>query len=179
MTPAETSERSASGSPIIVTALFGNEDFAWLDGLRRRYFPPEHYAVPAHLTLFHHLPPALAGEVKRRLVAETRYSARPRARVGAVTLFDRGVALRVASPQLDDIRARLAAAFDRMLTPRDRLGWRGHVTIQNKVSRGEAKTLHAELSSTFEARSITITGLAGWWYCGGPWQPLSRHMFAR
>lgn len=179
MTPGGTSGRSAPGSPIIITALFGNEDFAWLDGLRRHHFPPEHYIIPAHLTLFHHLAPALAGEIKRRLIAETRHSARPEARIGAVISFDRGVALRVDCPQLDAIRARLAETFDRMLTPQDQASWRAHVTIQNKVSRGEARALHAELSSTFEARPISITGLASWWYCDGPWQPLSRHRFAR
>ena len=25
---------------------------------------------------------------------------------------------------------------------------------------------------------LAIAGLAAWWYRGGPWEPLSRHMFA-
>ncbi|RZL99804.1 MAG: 2'-5' RNA ligase family protein, partial [Sphingomonas sp.] len=49
----------SEAAPIIVTAVFGAEDFAWADGLRRAHFPPDRNIVPAHLTLFHHLAPSL------------------------------------------------------------------------------------------------------------------------
>ena len=42
-----------------------------------------------------------------------------------------------------------------------------------------AKALLAELSAGFAARPLQIAALASWWYCGGPWEPLSRHAFAR
>ncbi len=57
----------ASGAPIIVTALMGPADFGWAEGLRHAHFPPARNLVPAHITLFHHLPPSALEEVKRRL----------------------------------------------------------------------------------------------------------------
>ena len=59
-------------APIIVTALFGAADQAFFDAERRAYFPPERNQLAAHLTMFHHLPPTLAPELRQRLVAETR-----------------------------------------------------------------------------------------------------------
>jgi hypothetical protein len=62
--------------PIIVTALFGKADAAWFDTLRRAHYPAEHNQLPAHLTMFHHLAPSLAEELKRRLAEETHASSR-------------------------------------------------------------------------------------------------------
>ncbi|WP_066650666.1 MULTISPECIES: 2'-5' RNA ligase family protein [Sphingomonas] len=165
-------------APIIVSALFGAPDFAWLDGLRRTHFPPERNVIAAHLTMFHHLAPDLAAELKQRLAAETRGVPAPRARIAGLINLGQGVAFRIESPELEAVRARLADAFVTMLTPQDRAGWRPHVTIQNKVTPAEAKALLAKLSAEFAPRPLAITGLASWWYRGGPWEPLSRHMFA-
>ena len=165
-------------APIIVTALFGKSDQAWFDGLRRRHFPPERNHLDAHLTMFHHIAPDLVRELKQRLVAETRGVRAPQARVAGLIHLGRGVAYRIDSAELSDIRARLADAFAAMLTPQDRAGWRAHVTVQNKVEPREAKALLSELEAGFVVRPVEIAGLAAWWYRGGPWEPLSRHMFA-
>jgi hypothetical protein len=165
-------------APIIVTAVFAREDFAYLDGLRQRHFPPERNLVPAHATLFHHLPPELAPELKQRLVAATRGVAPPRATLAGLRNLGRGVAFRIDSPGLEAIRADLADAFSGLLTPQDRAGWRPHVTIQNKVEPAAAKALFAALSTGFTPRPLAIAGLASWWYRGGPWEPLSTHNFA-
>jgi hypothetical protein len=167
-----------TGAPIIVTALFGAADFAWLDGLRRQHYPPERNLVPAHLTLFHHLPPSIAGELKRRLVAETRGAAPPRATITRPMLMGQGVALRVKSPELEALRERLAEAFESLLLPQDRRGWEPHVTIQNKVDHADAKALFKSLSEHFRQRPLAIAGLASWYYRGGPWEPLSSHKFS-
>ena len=164
-------------APIIVSAIFGSADLAWLDGLRRRYFPPERNQLTAHLTLFHHLPPSLKPELKLRL-AEAARAARPHAIAGGVISLGRGVAIRVDSPQLRAIRADLAHAFAGLLVPQDAAGWRPHVTIQNKVAPAEARALHTMLEQGFEPRPLAIIGLAAWWYRGGPWSPMSRHLFA-
>jgi 2'-5' RNA ligase len=169
---------SPQAAPIIVSALFGAEDHALLDGLRRRYFPPERNQLAAHLTLFHHLPPQLAAELKQRLSAATRGMAPPRARIAGLMNLGRGVALRIESPELEAMRADLADAFATMLTPQDRAGWRPHVTIQNKVEPAEARALLASLEADFRPRPLAIAGLASWWYRGGPWEQLSRHKFA-
>jgi hypothetical protein len=164
-------------APIIVSALFGGEDQAWFDGLRRAHFPAERNQLAAHLTLFHHLPPSIAPELKRRLAGATRVPA-PAARVAGVFSLGRGVALRIDCPGLAAIRADLADAFGGLLTPQDGQGWRAHVTVQNKVEPAVAKALLAELQAGFSPRPVRIAGLAAWWYRGGPWEPLSRHMFA-
>lgn len=164
-------------APIIVTALFGKEDQAWFDHLRLAHFPPERNHLSAHLTMFHHLPPSIAAEVKRRLDAETRGVEPPRAWVEAPFSLGRGVAYRIISDDLAAIRARLAAAFAGLLTPQDQAGWRAHVTVQNKVEPAAAKALLVELDRDFRRRPVAIHGLAAWWYRGGPWEPLSRHIF--
>ena len=164
-------------APIIVTALFGGADQAFFDAERRAYFPPERNQLAAHLTMFHHLPPTLAPELRQRLVAETRGVAAPQARLADVISLGRGVAYRIDSPGLTEIRRRLAGVFSGLLTPQDAGGWRAHVTVQNKVEPAVAKELLQTLRQGFRARPIKIAGLAAWWYRGGPWELLSRHMF--
>ena len=165
-------------APIIVAALLGGADQAWLDGLRRAHFPPDRNQLAAHLTMFHHLPPSIAEEVKRRLTDETRGVPPPRASLAAPYSLGRGVAFRIDSDALAAIRDRLADAFTGLLTPQDRAAWRAHVTVQNKVDPPVVKALLAELTRDFRPRPIAIVGLAAYWYRGGPWAPLSRHMFA-
>ena len=165
-------------APIIVSALFSARDQAWFDAQRRAHFPPERNHLDAHLTLFHHLPPSAADELKHRLARETRGQPAPAARLAAPYSLGRGVAWRIDSPELAAIRAGLADAFAPLLTPQDAGGWRAHVTVQNKVEPAAAKALLKQLSDGFVPRTVTIAGLAAWWYRGGPWEPLSRHMFA-
>ena len=165
-------------APIIVTALFGRRDQGWFDAMRAEHFPPERNVLDAHCTLFHHLPPSIADELKHRLAQETRGIRPPDARVAGLMSLGRGVAYRIEAPELTAIRNRLAEAFATMLMPQDAGGWRPHVTIQNKVQPSIAKVLLATLSQEFRPRPVEVAGLATWWYRGGPWEPLSRHMFA-
>lgn len=163
-------------SPIIVSALFGAEEFQWLNGLRLSHFPPDRNLLPAHLTMFHHLPPSIEHELGRRISEASRQN-RPRAIASGVLNLGRGVAIRIDAPQLDEIRAELADAFRHLLVPQDAAGWRPHVTVQNKVPAADAKALFADLSRDFRPRPVTITGLATWWYRGGPWELIKSHMF--
>ena len=41
----------ANFAPLIVSALLGGADFAWLDLLRRAHFPPERNVLAAHLAI--------------------------------------------------------------------------------------------------------------------------------
>ena len=164
--------------PIIVTALFGKADTAWFDALRRAHYPPERNQLPAHLTMFHHLAPSLEEELKRRLAEEAYRIRPPLARVAGLISLGQGTAFRIESEGLADIRDRIAEAFAPMLVPQDKAGWRPHVTIQNKVAPAQASALLRRLEAEFSPRPIVIAGLASWWYRGGPWAPLSRHMFA-
>lgn len=169
---------AAGGAPIIVTALLGAEDFALYDGLRRRHFPPERNLVPAHLTLFYHLPPSIGPELHRRLSAATRGAPVPRARVVGLFSLGAGVAFRIESEDLASIRANLADAFAGLLTPQDLAGWRPHITVQNKVEPQLAKRLLKQLESDIVARPLSIAGLASWSYRQGPWEPIRRYPFA-
>jgi hypothetical protein len=164
------------GAPIIVSALFGGSDHAWLDGLRRAHFPPERNQLAAHLTLFHHLPPSCEAEVRGRL-AEAARRKPPQAEAAGLLNLGRGVAIRIVSPELEAVRAALADAFRGLLTPQDAAGWRPHVTIQNKVAPAEARRLLADLGAGFRPRPVAIEALACWWYRGGPWELIARHAF--
>jgi hypothetical protein len=145
-----TAAAEPARAPIIVTALFGDGDNGWLQELRRAHYPAERNQVPAHLTLFHHLPPIDLGE---------------------------GTALRVDSDELEDMRHDLAEALRGLLTPQDMAPWRPHVTIQNKVEPREARRLQAQLRASFEPRPLSIRGLASWRYLGGPWERVKAYTF--
>src|SRR5689334_975212 len=96
--------------PIIVTALFGDGDNGWLQELRRTHYPPERNRVPAHLSLFRHLPPGAERELTERLKAATA-AARPPAAIAGVIDLGEGTALRVDSEALEAIRDELAEAL--------------------------------------------------------------------
>lgn len=166
----------APNRPIIVTAVFGQDDFAWLEGLRRLHYPAGRNQVPAHLTLFSHLPPGIERELDQRLAGITR-APPPRALIAGILDLDGGTAFRVDSEDLENIRAELGEALHGLLTPQDSSPWRPHVTIQNKVDRRKARQLQAELRSRFQPRPLAIRGLASWSYAGGPWLPLKSHVF--
>ena len=163
--------------PLIVTAELGAADFAWLEGLRRRHYPPERNRVPAHLTLFHAIPPMLEGELAHRLAALAVDLPPPRATIAGLMDLGGGVAFRIVSDELDAVRAELADALRGSLTQQDALGWRPHVTIQNKVPPREARALIAELERGFSPRPLAIAGLAYHHYEGGPWRLGKRYAF--
>jgi 2'-5' RNA ligase len=132
--------------------------------------------VPAHLTLFHHLPPSVERELGQRLATYTA-TPRPRARLAGVLDLGAGTAFRVESEELEDIRHDLADAFRGILIPQDKAPWRPHITIQNKVEPREARRLQETLRATFQPRPLEIKGLASWRYMGGPWEPIRTHIF--
>jgi hypothetical protein len=88
-----------------------------------------------------------------------------------------GVAFRVASSDLDQIRLELAADLHGMLSAQDAGGWRPHVTIQNKVAPKEARALLAKLERDFRPRPLAISGLGLHRYLGGPWEKLAVYAF--
>jgi 2'-5' RNA ligase superfamily len=163
-------------TPIIVTALIGEPDFTALDNLRRQHFPPERNHLRAHLTMFHHLPPSCEDELKQ-LLRDEACGNDPTARLSGLINLGGGVAFRVESPDLEDIRARIAARFAPMLMPQDRNPWRAHITVQNKVKAAEAKALLDQLTADVRPKSLELSGLAAWHYRGGPWEPIAAYAF--
>lgn len=168
---------SSLPAPIIVTAKMGAADQRWADRLRRKYFPPERNFLDAHITLFHHLPPAYLPEIASRLSAMASQSPPPTAWLSGVTMLGRGVAYRVESPQLAAIREELADAFRGLLIPQDQGRPHLHITVQNKVEPAAAKTLHADLTVNFIPRRIDISGLSAHYYRGGPWEAIDAWSF--
>jgi hypothetical protein len=101
----------------------------------------------------------------------------PRAMITGLMNLGGGVAYRVASDELDAVRAELSEAFHGLLTAQDAGGWRPHVTIQNKVAPKVARALLSELEQGFRQRPLTITGLGLHRYLGGPWEALGSYPF--
>jgi len=163
-------------APIIVTALFGKADSAMLEALRRAHYPAARDRAPAHLTLFRHLPPSLAGELARRL-ARLAAAPAPDAILAGLMDLGGGTAIRVRAPALEAMRAALTEDFQGALTPGDGAPWRPHVTIQNKVTPAEARALQRQLAGRFDGRPLAIAGLGAWEYRDGPWAPLGSWRF--
>ncbi len=157
-------------APLILTAAFDSRAAAAFQTLRDRHFPPALNRVPAHLTLFHHLPgdryPELVGAVRGLADAEPPI---PFA-TGAVRFLGRGVAVEIGAEALVRLRNRLARDWGRDLTAQDRQTFRPHVTVQNKVDPAVARALAATLSAELPRLEGTVTGLSLWHYRNGPWE---------
>lgn len=163
---------------LIVTAEIAPADFAWLESLRRQHYPAERNQVPAHLTMFHALPPSAEFELRSRL--SRLVNARPpRTAIEGLMDLGGGVAFRVVSPDLDRIRDELSSDLHGLLGSQDVGGWRPHITIQNKVAPRAARALIDVLERNFQPRPIGISGLGMHRYLGGPWETLSTWSFRR
>ena len=161
---------------LIVTAVMAAADHAFLDRLRRAHFPPERNHLPAHLTLFHALPPSAEAEV-RSILSGIAKGVAPKAILDAPYSLRNGVAYRIRSPGLHSVRDEIAERFHGLLTAQDSAGWRPHVTVQNKVSSAAARALLAQLLNGFEVRPLGIHGLSLDRYAGGPWEPIAKFPF--
>lgn len=163
-------------APLIVTAELPEALQSRADQLRRLHYPPERNVLPAHVTLFHVLPPNVEAELREALAAEARAKPVP-ARLEGVMNLGRGTALRISSPDMLAIRERLARRFHGLLAPQDEHVPRLHVTIQNKVSPHDAKVLMKRLIPEIEALDFHFAGLGLHRYLGGPWETLKRWSF--
>ena len=161
---------------LIVTAEIAQRDFSWIEGLRRAHYPPERTRVPAHLTIFHALPPSAEAEVRRRLGEIVRRPP-PLANIAGLMDLGGGVAFRIESIELDDIRDEFADGLHGLLNAQDSRGWRPHITIQNKVAPKVARALKESLERTFQPRPLSIRGIAIHRYLDGPWEPVAAYRF--
>lgn len=161
---------------LIITAKIAPQDFAWLNDLRRAYYPPHRNQVPAHLTIFHALPPSAEKEVRSTLTRLSREQL-PKASIEGLMELGRGVAFRIVSTDLERIRNELAEYFHGLLGFQDSAGWAPHVTVQDKVSPREARILLDKLRRVFRPRSLTISGLELHRYSDGTWEQLGTYRF--
>lgn len=149
---------------------------AWFDEQRERYFPPALNKIPAHLSLFHHLP---GDNNTRQVLLEAARAQSPFAmRMDGVRSMGRGVMYTLSSPELLGVHRGLARNFADSLTPQDKQPLRPHVVVQNKVEPAEAKALLTVLQAGFTAREVRAEGLDWWEYLGGPWRLVETFGFA-
>jgi 2'-5' RNA ligase len=164
-------------APLILTLLLAPDAAASLERERRQHFPADRNVVPAHVSLFHHLPGTEHAAVSARLAEAAAATPRFPVLVEAPMLLGRGVAYRLRSEPLERLRAALAADWSAWLTAQDRQRFRPHVTIQNKAAPDAARTLHARLMQGFAPWDTAAHGLALWRYLGGPWEAAGRFFF--
>ena len=158
--------------PLILTARPDNASAARFEALRRAHYPAALNRVPAHISLFHHLPGSEFEAVLERLKFTARHHPAPTVEVAGLRSLGRGAALALHGEALAALREALAEAWRPLLIPQDRQGWRGHVTVQNKVDPAVARATLAELSATFEPWTCRIVGIDVWRYLDGPWEHL-------
>jgi hypothetical protein len=144
--------------------------------LRRAHYPHERNRVPAHLTIFHALPPSAESELRTRL-ARLANGPRPKASIEGLMDLGGGIAFRVVSPDLDRIRDGLCDELHGLLGAQDSGGWRPHITIQNKVAPKVARALIRALEQGFAPRPLAISGLGLHRYLGGPWETIATYAF--
>lgn len=164
-------------APLILTLRLADEAQARFDRLRALHFPPERNLVPAHVTLFHHLPGAEVDAVRAALDAACAGTAPFAVEATGLRSLGRGVAYELHAPELLRLRAGLARAWANWLTPQDRQGFRPHVTVQNKVAPEQARALLAAMQAGFAPFAFEALGLRLWRYLGGPWEAVSDHPF--
>ncbi len=164
--------------PLILTLGLHPEDQARFERLRRLHFPAERNLIPAHVTLFHHLPgtelDAVQRDVTRRCAGLTAFHVT----VSGLRFLGRGVAYELQSPELLALRAKLAGEWRTWLTPQDQQGYRPHITIQNKAAPEAARALRDAMQAGFAPFTVRAEGLLLWRYLGGPWEALGQHAFA-
>ena len=166
-------------SPFIVTASLPDDIFVWADALRRAHFPPERNHLHAHVTRFHAFAPSLFEELRDFLPRVGKDCPPPEGRIAGLMDLGKGTAIALQSPQLLEVRARIAEHFHGSLTEQDLHEPRLHITIQNKVSKDEARALQADLRDRIEPRSFAFPALELHIYRGGPWEFVKRCAFRR
>jgi 2'-5' RNA ligase len=151
----------------ILTLELDGESQAHFESLRRQHYPTHLNRVPAHITLFHQLPPhdAIVGRIHRA-------AHRPPFQIEVTGLrsLGRGVAYTLASAELQTLHAGLARQFEPHLIPQDRQAFHPHLVIQNKATPEQARTLLDQLQAGFRAFEALAAGLTVWNYLGGPWE---------
>jgi hypothetical protein len=160
--------------PFILTAALPTDLGAWAEGLRRAHYPIEKNRLHAHVTLFHAFAPSLLEELRDFLPRAAGEFAAPEGAVKGVMDLGKGTAIALEAPQLLALRALIAEHFHGSLTSQDLHEPRPHITIQNKVTKDEARALQASLGPVLALwiakGRFTFPALELWHYRGGPWE---------
>lgn len=161
---------NTGGAPLILTAKLPPDLHRRFTDLRNQNFPPERNYLEAHVTLFHAIPPQCEAEACGYLARLAGEVAPLPGTVEGIMSLGGGTAIKLQSAPLLNLRDEIADHFHGMLSAQDQHRPRLHVTIQNKVTSKEAKTLQATLSGTILPQEFVFPGLALYRYQGGPWE---------
>jgi hypothetical protein len=164
--------------PLVLTLGLDTLGQARFDGERKRYYPARLNRIPAHVSLFHALPGKEEASIRLELEKLADRTALFPVEVYDLMRLGRGVAYAVRASQLDELHARLRAAWLPWLTRQDGQPFRPHIVVQNKVDPGEARALYERLSSAFRPWTVEATGFLLWHYEGGPWSPAGEFRFS-
>jgi len=167
--------------PFILTAALPQDIQGWAEGLRRAHYPAERNHLHAHVTMFHSFAPSLLDELKDFIPQLAREFAPPRAEISGIMDLGTGTAIALQSEELLTLRALIAEHFHGALTAQDLHEPRPHVTIQNKVTKREARALQAalapELAPYIARGAFAFPALELHLYEDGPWQLVKRASF--
>lgn len=163
--------------PFILTAALPPNIRGWADTLRREHYPAHRNHLHAHVTMFHSFAPSLLEELRDFLPGLAREFAAPPASVTGLLDLGTGTAIALQSEALLNLRTLIAEHFHGSLTAQDLYEPRPHITIQNKVSKREARALQADLAPEMELRSFTFPALELHLYKDGPWELVKRSAF--
>lgn len=167
--------------PFILTAALPPDLAGFAEGLRRAHFPPERNHLHAHVTLFHAFAPSLLEELRDFLPRVAGGFAAPEGAVKGVMDLGKGTAIALETPQLLHLRALIAEHFRGSLTAQDLHEPRPHITIQNKVTKDEARSLQASLAPMLgpwiAKDRFVFPALELWRYRGGPWEAVKTCAF--
>jgi hypothetical protein len=168
-------------NPFILTAVLPIDLQAFAEGLRRTHYPVERNHLHAHVTLFHAFAPSLLEELRDFLPRVAAEFAPPEGAVRGVMDLGTGTAIALDAPQLLALRERIADHFHGSLTAQDLHEPRPHITIQNKVTKQEARALQAALPGVLAPwiakGRFTFPALALHRYLGGPWEEIKSCAF--
>ena len=168
-------------SPFILTAALPPDLSGFAEGLRRAHYPPERNHLHAHVTLFHSFAPSLLEELRDFLPRIAAEFAPPQGAVSGVMDLGKGTAIALEAPQLLILRGLIAEHFYGSLTSQDLHEPRPHITIQNKVTKHEARALQASLHPVlgpWAAKGwFSFPALELWHYRGGPWEQVKTCAF--
>ncbi|MEP3420109.1 MAG: 2'-5' RNA ligase family protein [Erythrobacter sp.] len=166
-------------TPFILTASLPPEIQNWAEHLRQEHYPAHRNQLHAHVTLFHSFAPSLVDELVNWLPLIAREFAAPQGAVSGLLDLGTGTAIALRSEQLLTLREMIAEHFHGSLTAQDLYEPQPHITIQNKVTKREARALQADLRSTIEEKiawgSFVFPRLELHLYKGGPWE-LVKHI---
>jgi 2'-5' RNA ligase len=171
-------DREVRHDPVILTLLLDPDSQAFFERARQRWFPASRNLIPAHVTLFHHLPGEQLAALRAQIAVRCAERQQTPFSVTGVRFLGRGVAYRLQMPEIAALRKALAQHWAGMLTAQDRQPWQPHVTVQNKVLPREAKELYEKLAKDFVPCEGTVQGIALWHYKGGPWESAGNAFFS-